>query len=248
LKAGNYISLAATNTDITIDGSQNLTNMFNSKQDKITATGNDSINNFLLLDGALNLRSLQAGGYVQLVQNSTTLLITASSALQTALAGKQPSFTVSGDDVSSFRLLRSGYLASIGNSDTVTAQVTTNPDGTPLIKFNSTLNVGALTGYAPVADPSFTSTANFANVTTITGLTRIDGTIKDLGLSNAINLRLTPYALSQNPQFTGSASSPLFNATTSLTIQGNTVPTALQISNTLTSYLTSSGATFLYPD
>jgi aconitase B len=46
LKGGNYISLAATNTDITIDGSQNLTNMFNSKQDKITVTGNDSVNNF----------------------------------------------------------------------------------------------------------------------------------------------------------------------------------------------------------
>jgi hypothetical protein len=155
LKGGNYISLAATNTDITIDGSQNLTNMFNSKQDKITVTGNDSINNFLLLDGALNLRSLQAGGYIQLVQNSTTLLITASSALQTALAGKQPSFTVSGDDVSSFRLLRSNYLTSIGSSDTVVPVMSTNPDGTPLMRFNCTLNVGSLTGYAPTASPVF---------------------------------------------------------------------------------------------
>ena len=182
-----------------------------------------------------------------MVRDNTTLLITASSALQTVIDGKQPTFTVSGDDVSSFRLLRSNFLASVGSSDTVVPVLSTNPDRTPLIKFNSTLNVGSLTGYAPTANPSFTGTANFYDVTTITGLTRVNGTLKDLGLANYIALQLSIYAPLQNPKFTGTVSSNHFNAATSLTIMGNTVASALQISNTLTSFLTSAGATSLYP-
>ena len=96
------------------------------------------------------------------------------------------------------------------------------------------------------ANPAFTGTASFVNVSSITGLTRLDGTIKGLGLSEAIGYQLGFYGPKQNPVFNGSVTAPLFNATNSLTITGNTVPTALQISNTLTSYLTSSGATSLY--
>ena len=54
--------------------------------------------NFRVLDDVGNVRSLQAGGYVQVVRDNTTLLITASSALLTALNGKEPSFIASGDD------------------------------------------------------------------------------------------------------------------------------------------------------
>ena len=236
----------ATNTQLTIQTNAALTSALNGKQNSLTVTGNDPQSNFRLLDDVGNVRSLQAGGYVQVVRDNTTLLITASSALQTALNGKQPSFTVSGDDVSSFRLLRSNFLASIGSSDTVVPVLSTNSDGTPLIKFNSTLNVGSLTGYAPTANPSFTGTANFYDVTSITGLTRVNGSLKDLGLANYIALQLSIYAPLLNPQFTGTVTSNHFNASTSLTIMGNTVASALQISNTLASYLTSAVATAVY--
>jgi hypothetical protein len=61
------------------------------------------------------------------------------------------------------------------------------------------------------------------------GLTRLDGTIKDLGLSNVIANQLSARAPLANPQFQGSVLTPLLNAT-AITIMNNVVATAVQIS------------------
>ena len=41
-----------------------------------------------------------------------------------------------------------------------------------------------------MANPGFTGTANFAGCTTVTGLTRFDGSIKDAGLANTLGNQL----------------------------------------------------------
>ena len=117
------------------------------------------------------------------------------------------------------------------------------------MKFNCTLDVGSLTGYAPTANPSFTGTMNLVDVfLSITGIARQRGSIKDLGLANYIALQLSIYAPLQNPQFTGTVTSNHFNAAPSLTIMGNTVASALQISNTIDELFNTSWSIFPLSD
>jgi len=61
-------------------------------------------------------------------------------------------------------------------------------------------------------------------------------------LSNNI-LSLAP---SFNPIFTGDVTAPSFNATSSIKINGNAVPTSMQVSDTLTNYLLSANAASTY--
>jgi hypothetical protein len=133
-------------------------------------------------------------------------------------------------------LLAENILASLGNSPTVLPKLEGDGAGGRRIYFDTALDTNDIEGLAEalalkanVANPGFTGTADFAGCTTVTGLTRVDGTIKDAGIANALSYQLSFYAPRVSPTFSGVVTVNGSLAAGGLSVSGHSVPTANQL-------------------
>jgi alkylhydroperoxidase family enzyme len=139
---------------------------------------------------------VKGSGYVQVTQEGTTSVVVGTTTLlDSTLGSKQPAISVSSTNGQA--LLVGNVLASLGDSTTVLPKVEDDGAGGRRIYFQTVLGTSDIGGLqaaldlkAPVASPSFSGQASFANCTSITGLTSADGSIKDVGLRNQIGYQL----------------------------------------------------------
>ena len=122
---------------------------------EIGSNGDNATNGFNLMLNKV-IKSLKAGGYIQLTQEPGSITIQTNANLNTVLSGLQPALTVSGSDT-----LATGYKLINGT----TVRDLNGANGITLAVSGNDLTITGPTGLAPTLDPTFSGIATFSNST-----------------------------------------------------------------------------------